>query len=154
MITQSEVPGGEPEGFGSSIYGNAEITPRSLKLVSVTKPGILGAVRRESKRKTPPPVYDLSWQEGAPCKGEEQDLFFPEQEEGTDKAHQAKLAKAVKAICASCILKDQCLNFALESKPSNDYGIWGGTTKIERRRIRKREQERKRRLSKALGLDS
>ena len=39
------------------------------------------------------------------------------------------------AICAACPVRRQCLDFALNN-PLGQYGIWGGTTAYERRRMR------------------
>lgn len=41
-----------------------------------------------------------------------------------------------KALCGRCPVKDDCLDFALANR--EHYGIWGGTSERERRRIRRR----------------
>lgn len=56
-----------------------------------------------------------------------------------------------RAICNTCPIKDGCLEHALKEKER--YGMWGGTTPIERRRVertdrrsrlrKKREEEAK-----------
>lgn len=46
-----------------------------------------------------------------------------------------------KSICDVCPIKDQCLTYALEQKER--FGMWGGTTPIERRRVERRERRRK-----------
>ena len=61
------------------------------------------------------------------------DFWFPE------KNGIAIELQIAKKICASCTHKTECLEWALANE---DFGIWGGTTNIERRRI-KRMRRRK-----------
>ena len=65
------------------------------------------------------------------CLTYDPDIFFPEDYE------DSSVAKA-KGICNSCWVKDGCLSFAL--KTNEKEGIWGGTTPVERRRIKRRAQ--------------
>jgi WhiB family transcriptional regulator, redox-sensing transcriptional regulator len=58
-------------------------------------------------------------------------IFFPIGETGP-AAPQVSLAKK---ICASCPVREQCLEFAIATI-QND-GIWGGTTEDERRLIKR-----------------
>jgi hypothetical protein len=69
---------------------------------------------------------DLPKFEEAKCaKIEDKDLFFPDgRKQEAERLHQ------LKAICASCIHKKECLEYALEKQIS--YGIWGGLTSTER----------------------
>lgn len=56
------------------------------------------------------------------------EVFFPTSVEG--------LAYP-KSICEECPVKPECLEFALASVGSGrDFGVWGGTSERERRRIR------------------
>lgn len=64
------------------------------------------------------------------CK-QDPDLWFPE---GQGAAVYASLKEA-KAACMPCPLRDQCLTFALVA--DKNEGVWGGTTPIERKNIRK-----------------
>jgi len=41
-----------------------------------------------------------------------------------------------KSLCTRCDAKGECLEFALATREK--YGIWGGTTEKERRRILRR----------------
>ena len=61
-----------------------------------------------------------SWTEEANCK------FFPERGASTRKA---------KAICRACTVQDECLEYAVEQ--SEKFGIWGGLSERERRRIKR-----------------
>ena len=81
-----------------------------------------------------PPVNDLlkmltedrSWQSRANCMGVDPDLFFPERGASTKEA---------KEVCRGCVVKDECLEFALRN--SEKFGIWGGMSERERRRVRR-----------------
>lgn len=71
-------------------------------------------------------IDQLSWQDYANCRGADADLFFPERGASTRKA---------KAICNACDVQGECLDFAL--RESEKFGIWGGLSERERRRIRR-----------------
>ena len=71
----------------------------------------------------------LDWKERAACRDLDTSLFFPESESDADEA---------KKVCATCPVREACLEFALVTR-QND-GIWGGLTETERRRIRRRRQ--------------
>jgi WhiB family redox-sensing transcriptional regulator len=71
-------------------------------------------------------VDDLSWQDYSNCRGADADLFFPERGASTRKA---------KSICGACQVQAECLEFAIAN--SEKFGIWGGLSERERRKIRK-----------------
>ena len=71
-------------------------------------------------------IDELSWQDYANCRGADADLFFPERGASTRKA---------KAICAACEVRSDCLDFAL--RVGEKFGIWGGMSERERRRVRR-----------------
>lgn len=75
---------------------------------------------------------DMSWYELGDGQGVDPDLFFPERGASTEEA---------KAVCAGCAVREQCLEFALTN--GEKFGIWGGLSERERRRIR-RERARDR----------
>lgn len=81
---------------------------------------------------------DRSWQSRANCMGVDPDLFFPERGASTREA---------KEVCRGCVVRDDCLEFALAN--SEKFGIWGGMSERERRRVR-----RQRALEKATASDS
>ena len=72
---------------------------------------------------------DMSWQAKANCFGVDPDLFFPERGQSTKEA---------KAVCAGCVVREACLEFALANHIA--FGIWGGTSERERRRIRRQRR--------------
>lgn len=69
---------------------------------------------------------DLSWQADANCVGVDPDIFFPERGTSTKEA---------KSICKACVACERCLNYALDN--GEKFGIWGGTSERERRRLRR-----------------
>ena len=72
------------------------------------------------------------WQLRGACRGLSGELFFnPDNERGRLK--RTREAKA-KAICATCPVTRQCLNWALSI--AEPYGVWGGTTPADRDDIR------------------
>lgn len=69
---------------------------------------------------------DVQWSVDALCAQIDNELFFPEKGGSTKQA---------KKICRSCPVKNACLEFALDN--DERYGVWGGTTDKERRRLRR-----------------
>lgn len=71
------------------------------------------------------------WQQHARCVGYGVDYWFPTRGESTTIA---------KAVCAGCMVRAECLEFALTEEIR--HGIWGGTSERERGRMRKAQPER------------
>ncbi|MDO5034497.1 MAG: WhiB family transcriptional regulator [Actinomycetaceae bacterium] len=69
----------------------------------------------------------LEWQARALCAQTDPEAFFPEKGGSTREA---------KAVCASCEVRAQCLEYALEN--DERFGIWGGMSERERRRLKRR----------------
>jgi len=74
----------------------------------------------------PNEVDEASWQMEANCLGVDPDLFFPERGASTKEA---------KAVCRGCMVREDCLEYALAN--GEKFGIWGGLSERERRRIRR-----------------
>ena len=74
---------------------------------------LFGAVERE-------------WQDQALCAQPDPEAFFPEKGGSTREA---------KRICMACAVRDECLEYALEH--DERFGIWGGLSDRERRRLKK-----------------
>lgn len=68
----------------------------------------------------------LAWQADSLCAQTDPEAFFPEKGGSTRDA---------KRICASCEVRAQCLEYALEN--DERFGIWGGLSERERRKLRK-----------------
>lgn len=67
-----------------------------------------------------------SWQDQANCMGVDPDLFFPERGASTREA---------KEVCRGCVVRLDCLEYALDN--AEKFGIWGGMSERERRRLRR-----------------
>ncbi|MDQ4490306.1 WhiB family transcriptional regulator [Sinomonas sp. ASV486] len=91
----------------------AQHTPKPV-LIELVQPG-------------DPEEGELAWQAEALCAQTDPEAFFPEKGGSTRDA---------KKVCGSCTVRAQCLEYAL----ANDerFGIWGGLSERERRRLRKR----------------
>ncbi|GAA2234858.1 hypothetical protein GCM10010401_03380 [Rarobacter faecitabidus] len=68
-----------------------------------------------------------SWQDRALCAQTDPEAFFPEKGGSTREA---------KRVCVRCEVKAECLEYAL----ANDerFGIWGGLSERERRKLKRR----------------
>jgi WhiB family transcriptional regulator, redox-sensing transcriptional regulator len=66
------------------------------------------------------------WQSRANCMGVDPELFFPERGASTREA---------KEVCRGCVVKDDCLEYALAN--GEKFGIWGGLSERERRKVRR-----------------
>jgi WhiB family redox-sensing transcriptional regulator len=71
------------------------------------------------------------WMSRGACLQADPGLFFSVEAEAGGAARRAAAAKAV---CRLCAVRDNCLSYALETRPE---GIWGGTTAEERRTARR-----------------
>lgn len=69
---------------------------------------------------------ELGWQTQALCAQTDPEAFFPEKGGSTRDA---------KKVCGSCAVRAECLEYAL--KNDERFGIWGGMSERERRRLRK-----------------
>ena len=85
-----------------------------------------------------PPHRDKSWQDFANCLGVDPDLFFPERGASTREA---------KEVCRGCVVREDCLEYALAN--GEKFGIWGGMSERERRRIRRQRALARRAASAA-----
>ena len=84
------------------------------------------------------PADAKGWQDFANCLGVDPDLFFPERGASTREA---------KEVCKGCVVREDCLEYALAN--GEKFGIWGGLSERERRRIR-----RQRALARRTALEA
>ncbi len=66
------------------------------------------------------------WQERALCAQTDPEAFFPEKGGSTREA---------KRVCVGCDVRAECLEYALLH--DERFGIWGGLSERERRRLRR-----------------
>jgi WhiB family redox-sensing transcriptional regulator len=69
----------------------------------------------------------LAWQERALCAQTDPEAFFPEKGGSTREA---------KKVCTRCDVRAECLEYALAH--DERFGIWGGLSERERRKLKKR----------------
>ena len=69
----------------------------------------------------------MGWQERALCAQTDPEAFFPEKGGSTREA---------KKVCTGCDVRSECLDYALEN--DERFGIWGGLSERERRKLKKR----------------
>lgn len=80
------------------------------------------------------------WSDEGLCKGLRAELFYPVRGESSDEA---------KEVCMVCPVAPECLGFAVRN--GERFGVWGGTSERERRRLRRGLQAyREKRGSQAL----
>ena len=77
-------------------------------------------------------LQPVDWQTKARCTEVDPEIFFPE---------RGGSSKAARAVCSQCEVRLQCLEYALNNK--EQFGIWGGTSERERRRLRKERARRR-----------
>jgi hypothetical protein len=71
------------------------------------------------------------WRDRGLCIGADPDTFFP--------SHGAPGTEA-REICASCAVREDCLEYATEA---DEFGIWGGLNQGERRSLERRQRRRR-----------
>src|SRR5689334_22384794 len=80
-------------------------------------------------RKATEAAPDTDFFEDAACQGADTSVFFPVSDTYADEA---------KAICATCPVAEQCLEYAVATHQAD--GVWGGMTALERHRLVRRRQ--------------
>jgi WhiB family transcriptional regulator, redox-sensing transcriptional regulator len=69
------------------------------------------------------------WVRDAACAQTDPEAFFPYGETSTE-------VRLAKAVCNGCEVRTECLTYALEV--DEQWGIWGGLTPRERKRLKKK----------------
>ncbi len=65
-----------------------------------------------------------AWMDRARCRDQDPEAFF---------VRGAALSRKAVRICQRCVVRDLCLDYAMEHEI--DLGIWGGLTERQRRRL-------------------
>ena len=103
------VEGGREVGAGP-----APVAPVGLGIPTVRTP------------MTPEELQQASWQDRALCSQTDPEAFFPEKGGSTREA---------KRVCLGCEVRRECLEYALTH--DERFGIWGGLSERERRRVKR-----------------
>src|SRR5215217_3776896 len=95
----------------------------------------------------------MNWTEEAGCRTYPKTVFYPDivDDDGVEWFDDGTCWEAfgdtspfyeqARTICNACPVKTECLAHALQEKER--YGMWGGLTPIERRRIERTERRQK-----------
>ena len=70
----------------------------------------------------------LTWQDKALCAQVDPEIFFPDKGGST---------RNPKRVCAMCEVRAECLDYALTHEDAGRFGIWGGFSERERRRLKR-----------------
>ena len=71
------------------------------------------------------------WRLQANCRGMDPELFFPSKGD-------LVAVRSARAVCAACVVRPECLAYALALPGLDTLGIWGGTTFKQRATLRRR----------------
>ena len=125
-----QVDFGQHSPFDNRVLGSVGNIPHTN-----TGPAPVGALGRPQLSLVPerpeldavaPAISDDEWQERALCAQTDPEAFFPEKGGSTREA---------KRICLGCEVRDACLDYALAH--DERFGIWGGLSERERRRLKR-----------------
>ena len=81
---------------------------------------------------------EVAWQDRALCGQVGDDFWFPEKGGSTLEA---------KRVCGACEVRQSCLDYALDH--DEKFGVWGGMSERERRRLRRDRPRSQPRRAKA-----
>jgi WhiB family redox-sensing transcriptional regulator len=66
------------------------------------------------------------WRKDALCREHPEVNFYPDRGQSSAPA---------KAVCRDCLVKRECLVFAMSNRDAYEHGVWGGTIPWERREL-------------------
>lgn len=96
----------------------------------------------------------MTWTDDAACLNYPAKIFYPDiiDDDGEEWFDEGTIFEAfgdtsssydeARTICNTCPVKEACLAHALANKER--WGMWGGLTPIERRRIERKDRRRRR----------
>lgn len=111
-------------------YGEITLTGRRL----LTLPGSRLADEDRGTEGLIAMVAHVSWHEAAACQDCDPDVFFPDGRAG----FALRQVEEAKEICRACPVQAPCLAWAQDHAVG--FGVWGGTTEVERRALRQSAQ--------------
>jgi len=71
-----------------------------------------------------PVLEERPWAVYSACREADPEIFF-----AATRADE----RAALAVCSTCAVADECLQFAIETRER--FGVWGGTNERERRKM-------------------
>ena len=96
----------------------SSMTPPLLKAGKNTDNSSASTLRRNDS---------VDW-DRAICPQTDPDAYFPE---------AGLTTRALKKICMSCDIREDCLQYAIDN--DERFGVWGGLSESERRKLKKKE---------------
>jgi WhiB family redox-sensing transcriptional regulator len=118
VLPRPEIAGAPAQAQGLSEMTAAGTLPDSEVTVPPMR-ALMDAVFGEGEDES-------GWQDRAVCAQTDPDAFFPEKGGSTREA---------KRVCRACEVRAECLEYALDN--DERFGIWGGLSERERRRIKR-----------------
>ncbi len=80
----------------------------------------------------PTTALSTEWQQRGRCRAGDSTVFFPPAHFEHKPEREVREAKA-KAICARCVVRVECLEWALAVR--EPHGVWGGCSEHDRKQI-------------------
>ncbi|MEX1007667.1 MAG: WhiB family transcriptional regulator [Acidimicrobiia bacterium] len=71
------------------------------------------------------------WRKDALCCEHPEVNFYPD---------RGQSGASAKVVCRDCLVKRECLLFAMSNRDAFEHGVWGGTIPSERRELLRRHQ--------------
>ena len=119
-----------PAQFDNRLLGSVGSAPHThtgpTPIGAAGRPQLSLVPERPDRVEVAPAITDDQWQERALCAQTDPEAFFPEKGGSTREA---------KRICLGCEVRDACLEYALAH--DERFGIWGGLSERERRRLKR-----------------
>ena len=116
--------------FDNRVLGSVGNAPHThtgpTPIGAAGRPQLSLVPERPDRIEVAPAITDDQWQERALCAQTDPEAFFPEKGGSTREA---------KRICLGCEVRDACLEYALAH--DERFGIWGGLSERERRRLKR-----------------
>ncbi len=80
------------------------------------------------------------WREQAECRGTDPNLFFPPKTWTVEEQYVAE--RIAIHLCASCAVRDECLDYAISNPHLVTEGVWGGHSDKEIQKLQRRKTRR------------
>lgn len=73
-----------------------------------------------------------AWKDDAECRGLPTSMFFPEDRHRVGSRAYDDEVTALRRICFTCPVRTECFHYAASHPDHTEYGVWGGTTPLDR----------------------